>query len=149
VTAGREEALRLDAYLEERATDRPPLLPHVDALDPDLRDAVEALRAGIVRIHPSFRFVEELAARLRREADALVTGRLTAADPASGQLVAFPAQAEGAAHARDHRAMLVRGAISGVSLAGVAFVAWRLGRLGSPGRRSGGLAALSLPGGRA
>ena len=149
MTAGREEALRLDAYLEERPAQRPSLLPAADALDPDLRRAVDALRAGIVRIHPSFRFVEELAARLRREADALGAGHVIAGAP-SGDLVAFRGGHKPAAvAARAHRGMLVRGAISGVSLAGVAFVALRLGRVGSAGRRSGPFGSLSLPGGRA
>jgi hypothetical protein len=130
VTAGREEALRLEAYLDSTEVRGPRDGAHADALDPDLRRAIEALRAGLLRAHPSFRFVEELATRLAREADAL----LGVSPRATAQVVAFPAAAGGANAARVQRGTLVRGAISGVSIAGVAIVAWRIGR-GSPASR--------------
>ncbi len=61
------EALVADRYLDDllaaadrRADDAP-----VDALlDPELREAARVLRRSLVRIHPSFRFEERLAARL-------------------------------------------------------------------------------------
>ncbi len=131
MTAGREEALRLEAYLDSTEVRRPRDTTHADALDPDLRRAVEALRGGLLRAHPSFRFVVELAARLLREADAL----LGAAPPASAQVLAFPLVPGGPPAARVQRGTIVRGAISGVSIAGVAIVAWRIGRGSSASRR--------------
>lgn len=61
------QALITDRYLDallaaaERQADDAP----VDvALDPDMRAAMRALRRILVRVHPSFRFEERLAARL-------------------------------------------------------------------------------------
>lgn len=61
------DALVADRYLEDllaagdrRAAD----VPADAALDPALRRTVLALRAALVRVHPSFRFEERLAGRL-------------------------------------------------------------------------------------
>ena len=145
MTAGREEALRLDAYLDSTEVRGPRDTAHVHALDPDLRRAVEALRAGLLRAYPSFRFVEELAVRLAREADAL----LAAAPRVPAQVLAFPVTPSGAVGARLQRGTLVRGAISGVSIAGVAIVAWRIGRGSTASRRDTPMRAFPARGGAA
>ena len=43
-------------------------------LDPDVRFAARELRAGLTRVHPSFRFEDALAARLSAGADRLRAG---------------------------------------------------------------------------
>ncbi len=140
MTAGREEALRLEAYLDSTEVRGPRDAAHSDALDPDLRRAVETLRAGLLRAHPSFRFVDELAVRLAREAETLL-----GAPRATAQVVAFPVVPGGPNAARLQRGTIVRGAISGVSIAGVAIVAWRIGR-GSSARRDAVARAFSVRG---
>ncbi len=145
MTAGREEALRLDAYLDSTEVRGPRDTTHADALDADLRRAIEALRAGLLRVHPSFRFVEELAARLAREADALIG----AVPHRPAQLVAFPVAPPNVTGARLQRGTIVRGAISGVSIAGVAIVAWRIGRGSPASRRDTVVRAISIRGGAA
>ena len=150
-----EAALVADAYIEALlaagagATSR-----DADAgfpVDPDTARAVDALTDGLVRYHPSFRFEERLAARLREVA----RGRVAAgtswvpgdppvvlrADPTAIGPFAIPdfgralpdiGHEVGRAVERVERVpvpVLVGGAIaSGVSLAGAAIVAWRLSR---------------------
>ncbi len=154
------EALVADHYLEsvlaaaERGADDAPADP---TLDPETRRAVAVLRRALVRVHPSFRFEERLAARLAAFADA--TG------DASAVVVAFPARSgsDAATDPRDpllpailagtldpaedaaldidarlagaRRPLLVGGAITSaaISLVGVAWVAWRATR-SEPGR---------------
>ena len=149
------EALVADHYLEsvlaaaERGADD---APADAALDPETRHAVAVLRRALVRVHPSFRFEERLAARLAALADARAD--------AAAVVVAFPTRA-GAAPARiratrccrailagtldpaddaaldidarlagARRPLLVGGAITSaaISLVGVAWVAWRATR---------------------
>jgi hypothetical protein len=162
VTAGREEALRLEAYLDTATTRLPPPAD-ADALDPDLRRAIDVLRDGLVRFHPSFRFVEELAARLAREAGGLAGQPLLAGEPVlaadavlvgegaplTDTLVPFPLTPLPARAARIDRSIFVRGAISTVSLAGVVLVAWRLGRQSTSTRRLPAIPGLTAPEGRA
>jgi hypothetical protein len=65
--AAQVEALVADRYLEAllaAADRRAGGAPADAALDPDVRDAARVLRAALVRVHPSFRFEERLAARL-------------------------------------------------------------------------------------
>ena len=149
------EALVADRYLDallaagDRGADDAP----VDAgLDPETRRAVVLLRRALVRVHPSFRFEERLAARLAELADA----RTAARGRADGIVVAFPPPARGTRQdaadpllPRSSRArsiplttrsrtstpglpapagpLLVGGAITSaaLSLVGVAWVAWR------------------------
>jgi len=88
-------ARRTERYLdglvaadERRAAEMP-----VDtATDPAIRLATRQLRAGLVRVHPSFRFEEALAARLAAAADRLKAGlpaELPQAPVAGGTLAAF------------------------------------------------------------
>jgi hypothetical protein len=109
--------------------------------DPELERAARALAAGAVRFHPSFRFEERLAARIRsgvlagpgqalrgvaggpagplaQRVLALPVFSVITLDPSGGSSVAGVVQ-------RVPKPVLVGGAIaSGVSLAG-AVVAWR------------------------
>lgn len=88
-------ARRTERYLdglvaadERRAAEIP-----VDAdIDPAIRVAARQLRAGLVRVHPSFRFEEALAARLAASADRMKAGlpaELPPAAVAGGTITAF------------------------------------------------------------
>jgi len=92
--AGQVDALIADRYLEDllaagdrRADDAPALA----TLDPGFRDAARVLRRTLVRVHPSFRFEERLAARLADLAAA--QGRPALAAAGGGALIPFPAGA--------------------------------------------------------
>jgi len=163
------DALVTDRYLDallgagdRRAEDRRAADAPTDAdLDPAIRHASAVLRASLVRVHPSFRFEDRLAARL---AD-LAAERQGRAAVGSGDVVPFRRGAstggDAGAAARDPlldavfagtldpsdaeavdrawgvrvsgRPLLVGGAITSaaLSIAGVAYVAWRASR---PGR---------------
>jgi len=102
-------ARRTDLYVETLLTsDGPETLPADLAADrqdeaADVRLAGSALRAGLVRVHPSFRFEEALAGRLAAAALRLRAGLPVAVAPdverpASGAgLAVFPEAAESAA----------------------------------------------------
>ncbi|HVL52680.1 MAG TPA: hypothetical protein VM344_00290 [Vitreimonas sp.] len=136
------EALRTDRYVEA-------LLASVDrrgddapadaALEPEVRDAARRLARDLVRVHPSFRFEERLAARL--EAVARGTRLVPAAGgetlsiglrPAVAGALAQATPPAGSPHpdAPDLRPYLIGGAITSaaLSLAGAAWVAWRWAR---------------------
>ena len=84
------EALLTDRYLESvlaRVGDATSG-PADAALDPALRLASDRLRRDLVRVHPSFRFEERLAARLAEAAAAL---RMPAAVGAEGSVIPFVA----------------------------------------------------------
>ncbi len=143
------DALIADRYLDAllaAADRRAGDAPSDAALDPAIRDAVRVLRAALVRVHPSFRFEDRLAARLAALA-AAQAGDARAA--AGGGVVPFPASLGGdadldaildgdldpaadddAGAGTDRRPLLVTGAITSaaLSLAGVAWVAWRASR---------------------
>jgi hypothetical protein len=134
--------LYLDAILAGSALDAlggDPSSPS-SALDPAARAAADRLRRDLVRVHPSFRFEERLAARLAEAATAM---RLPAAVGAEGRVVPFRAaavdpldpDADTAADPRElARPLLIGGALTSaaISIAGAAIVAWRRGR---PGRQ--------------
>ena len=153
--ATQVDALIADRYLDallaaadRRAADA----PTDPSLDPDVRDAARVLRAALVRVHPSFRFEERLAARLATLA-AVQAGRGELA-AGGGSVVPFPgspgldedlhailrgdldpAAPEDAREldqgpAPDRRPLIVTGALTSaaLSLAGVAWVAWRASR---------------------
>lgn len=151
------EALRTDRYLEallaaadRHATD----VPADAALDPAVRDAATRLAHELVRVHPSFRFEERLAARLAGAAQAMQL-----ASAAGGETLPIPLQPlagidpdfdplahplgedEGAdADERTFRPLLIGGALTSaaLSLAGAAFLAWR--RTQAPVRRGSPMA---------
>ena len=135
------EALVTDRYLEallDAAERGAPDAPADPALDPALRSAARRLRDELVRVHPSFRFEERLARRL---AEAAAGMRLAAAAGGEATVIPFPAPLLGDEPAVDgapdrpatRRPFLVGGAVTSaaLSLAGAAFVAWRLSR-GAP-----------------
>ena len=136
------EALLTDRYLERvlaRATGGETTGPFDPLLSPILRDAAEALRRDLVRVHPSFRFEERLASRIAEAAAAL---RMPAAAGAEGGVVSIGA-VSGATGRNDDaylfdddgelerrelsRPLLIGGALTSaaISLAGAAWVAWR------------------------
>ncbi len=160
-------ARRTERYLdglvaadERRAAEMP-----VDtATDPAIRLATRQLRAGLVRVHPSFRFEEALAARLAAAADRLKAGlpaELPQAPVAGGTLAAFRgvdaagAVVDAAAAESVASATVVRGLpdaaahprrpliVGGVGVAsaaislGAVYVAWRHSHPTSGRRRSG------------
>lgn len=141
------DALLTDLYLESVlarvGTDQGPADTR---LDPLVRDASDRLRRDLVRVHPSFRFEERLAARLAELAAAM---RIPAAAGGEHQIVplrrdAFAADGfdpladdvgAGDEHRNLSRPLLIGGALTSaaISLAGAAFVAWRRGRPGRAG----------------
>ena len=174
--ADQVDALVADRYLDAllEATERRPVpvpagAAHdvADDLDPGVRDAARVLRRALVRVHPSFRFEERLAARL---AD-LAAGGAPALSVAGGTVIPFPAghrvvpdapldgdplldailrgeldPADAAAVDRaeqvplGRRPLIVGGAAitsAAISIVGVAIVAWRASRPGSRGGPQG------------
>lgn len=152
MTAGRDgnqpeaEALRVDRYLElilvarERGAQG---VPHDVRLDRELQATADRLSDELVRVHPSFRFEERLARRLADVASAI---RLPAAaggerdwprrlsggriEPADLFDPARPIGEVDDTFAGRARPLLIGGALTSaaISLAGAAFVAWRLSR---------------------
>jgi hypothetical protein len=118
---GEIEALVVDRYLEALLSRSPLDESEVPA---DLRSTADRLAHGLPRFHPSFRFEEDLAARLT-----------AAASLRAGRLIEFPVRSVRAVASGDERAGTVRPAVIGgvltsaaLSLAGAAYVAWRRGR---------------------
>lgn len=172
-----DDALQVDVYLESllASHDRRPRLAFElapdDTLDASERTAARFLADHLVRFHPSFRFEEGLAARLRAAAGG--SAAETGSADAGATLLAFPGAAagpfdpaapmaelddgdhaaigvDGRWHSRfatqEQRRVLIGGAIaSGVSLAGAAIVAWRAA---SPPRTAFGRATRAAHRGR-
>ena len=131
------DALVTDRYLETllaahaRGADGAP----TGTVPPDaIRSTAERLARDLPRLHPSFRFEEALAARL-----ADVAWRMRAATPAGaeGLVVPLPAAAGPDDPTADPdprfgvgRPLIIGGALTSaaLSLAGAAYVAWRLNR---------------------
>jgi hypothetical protein len=142
--AGRDghevEALVTDRYLDAllaahaRGADH---APAATAPADAIRAAADRLARDLPRWHPSFRFEEALAARLAEAASRM---GLVAAAGAEGLVVPVPGHETGdlpddddpAAdeRARYGRPLLIGGALTSaaLSLAGAAYVAWRLNR---------------------
>jgi hypothetical protein len=142
--AGRDgyevEALVTDRYLETllaahaRGADRGPT-----PRDPDdaVRRTAERLVRDLPRFHPSFRFEEALSARLQAHADRMA---LPAAAGAEGTLFplpigdpfdgAGPDEPDDLPGGSGRRPLIIGGALTSaaLSLAGAAYVAWRLNR---------------------
>ena len=143
-TPGRDghevEALVTDRYLEAllaahaRGADRGPT-----PRDPDdaLRRTADRLARDLPRFHPSFLFEEALAARLGAVAARM---RLPAAAGAEGLMVPLPmgdpltelgdTDADDIPGGSGRRPLIIGGALTSaaLSLAGAAYVAWRLNR---------------------
>ncbi len=156
------DALRTDRYLDallesaRTAADA----PAPSELDPAVRHSARRLRRELVRVHPSFRFEEQLSRRLADAAATIdraggglrldrspVVGRRFGGEPSleSGRSVPASLQAR--------RPLLVGGAVASaaISLAGAAFVVARRRSRPAPPMRRAVLAAHSrfVPGRRA
>jgi len=136
----------LDALLSAHAagSERTPASAE---LDPAIRRAADRLSSELPRLHPSFRFEDGLWLRLSEVARGMRLGALSGAAgapiPLAGATPADPALAELAAlvdaAGRDPdgqhpvRPLLVGGALTSaaLSIAGAAYVAWRLSRPGT------------------
>ncbi len=133
-----QAAAQVDSYLEELLASRAEYLRARDGGSSELAHAAAAMRHVLVRFHPSFRFEERLAARLRSAAD-------DAARPlgvARGTIVALPvpgaapgsdqrpdAEPRAPSTSLEHGWMLLGGAVaSGVSLAAGVLLARRRSR---------------------
>ncbi len=153
---GEVDALITDTYLESllaardhRAWDA----PSVSELDPGVRAAAARLADAVVRVHPSFRFEERLAARLSAAAAAMALPRAAGDDGggsatgagALGALAPFgsldpldlndPARPEEPAGI-PRRPLLIGGTLASaaLSIAGAAIVAWRWNRAANAGQ---------------
>ncbi len=143
---GSSDALLTDLYLDALLAGAVLETNGEPRLDPAARDAADRLRRDLVRVHPSFRFEERLATRL---AEAAVALRVPLAAGAEGRIVPIrppnddgppldedglpldPDLADGPdAVRRPPRPLLIGGALTSaaLSIAGAAWVAWRLGR---------------------
>ena len=88
--ASARDALIVDRHLDSLLGDPDRTAPDMGEaphVDPAVRLAAERLRLELVRVHPSFRFEERLAARL---ADAAKKMKLPAAAGAEGVMLAIP-----------------------------------------------------------
>ncbi len=143
-TPGRDghevEALVTDRYLEAllaahaRGADRGPTMR--DPGDP-IRRTADRLARDLPRLHPSFLFEEALGARLAAHARQM---HLAAAAGAEGLIVPLPSgdplmdlfdgNADDVSVGYGRRPLIIGGAITSaaLSLAGAAYVAWRLNR---------------------
>lgn len=144
LSAGRDgqevDALVTDRYLDAllaahaRGADRGPT---PSAPGHAIRRTADRLARDLPRLHPSFRFEEALAARL---ADVATQMRLPVAAGAEGLIVPLPIGDPGVDLPDDafedgragygRRPLIIGGALTSaaLSLAGAAYVAWRLNR---------------------
>lgn len=133
---GSRDARRTELYLdglmdaEERGADTAPM--DMD-LDPEVLLAARGLRAGLVRVHPSFRFEEGLAARLAQTAARMSQPAPAFATAPSAAAESVAATVSSAAHRRNltpSKPLMVGGvgvASAALSL-GAVYVAWRWSR---------------------
>jgi hypothetical protein len=126
---GDNEAFIVDRYLDSLLARGP---TDLSGISPALRRTAEILATDLPRYHPSFRFEEDLAARLA----AIAAGRDAGADP-DGALIPFPMAAVDRAgrvvvglRPGQVHPMVIGGVLTSaaISLAGAAFVAWRRSR---------------------
>ena len=131
IGAPDEDAIQLDLYLDHvlAGASAAPTSPGLTDANAHLADTARLVASGATRFHPSFRFEERLAARLRDVADGL-----DATATHRGILVPFTSNASVDPIRTRHLAgVLVGGAIaSGVSIASLAgaaaVVVWRRAR---------------------
>ncbi|MFL5648307.1 MAG: hypothetical protein ACJ776_07920 [Chloroflexota bacterium] len=147
--AGRDsseiDALVTDRYLETllaahgRGADR---APTASIPQDTIRATADRLARDLPRLHPSFRFEEALAARLAEVAWRMRS--VPTGDPSSVVVPGpDPAEPDAAAGLTDLRSVVGRPLIIGgaltsaaLSIAGAAYVAWRLNRPPSPMARA-------------
>lgn len=120
------EAAALDGFLDDLLAGRPggptPIVLDQDpGVDPQLAHAARAVVAALARFHPSFRFEERLAARLRADGQGTDVG-VTPDRVAAGTVIPFaPLGGRPRSRSRRVNGALIGGAISaGVSIASIA-----------------------------
>ena len=151
------DALVTDRYLEAllaahaRGADR---APSAGGPADTIRATADRLARDLPRLHPSFRFEEVLAARL---ADVAARMRLPVAAGAEGLVVPLPGGdprpgfpdegVEDDRAWRDRRPLIIGGALTSaaLSIAGAAYVAWRLRPAASPMARAARAVARTRP----
>jgi hypothetical protein len=118
---GDIEAFVMDRYLESLLA-REPIEP--DGVPPDLARTARRLAETLPRYHPSFRFEEALAAKLAAVAGRIQGGEVVILSRVPG---GDPVPVERSFGARP---VVIGGVLTSaaLSLAGAAFVAWRLSR---------------------
>ncbi|MFN8619476.1 MAG: hypothetical protein U0869_01855 [Chloroflexota bacterium] len=118
-TAPAEDAaIQVDTYLDELLATRQRHLAPSGDLPADLERTARLVREALVRFHPSFRFEEELAARLRAVADGAARAGALVRFPVAPPVLATADAAAAEQPAHDHPRVRIGGAIaSGVSLA--------------------------------
>jgi hypothetical protein len=119
---GEVEALVVDRYLDS-LLGRVPYDP--TEVPDELRATADRLVAGLPRYHPSFRFVEDLAARLAGAASGQETGAVIEFPPALPSAMTLDARSG------QMRPAVIGGVLTSaaISLAGAAaWMAWRRGR---------------------
>jgi len=145
-TLGGRDGAQVDAMLTDRyldallsahavGTDR---IPASTRLDPTARLAADRLSRELPRFHPSFRFEEGLWLRLAEVAHGMRSGAAVDPDHATITALATLAALVGGPDPEHDatvtvRPLLVGGALTSaaLSLAGAAYVAWRLSRPGA------------------
>ncbi len=130
-----EEAITLDRYVDDLLAGAagPAAVPDDPRPDRDLDHAARVVSLALARFHPSFRFEERLAARLRVAATSPDIITRTDEPHRLGVVIPFPAAgARPRTRSRRVNGALIGGAISaGVSIASIAagaLVARRRGR---------------------
>lgn len=151
MTLGRDawdqDVIVLDVYLDDLLARRPAgptaLPDDTDpAIDPELVHAASAVGLALARFHPSFRFEERLAAKLRDLGEG-IDPRVTPERPAeAGVVIPFGAPGQRPrTRSRRVNGAIIGGAISaGVSIASIAagaLMARRRGRGDAPWERVG------------
>jgi len=142
------DALITDRYLESilaahgRGADAGPV-PAAALPTTEVRTATELLARNLPRLHPSFRFEEALAAKLGADASRMRLplaaggdGLIVGLDPSAGFPLGPPGKDDEPVDGRTDRRpaigrpLLIGGALTSavLSLAGAAYVAWRIGR---------------------
>jgi hypothetical protein len=124
------DALRTDRYLESllAAADRHARnVPADTDIAQDIRDAASRLRRDLVRVHPSFRFEDRLAARLGEAAAAMRLAPAAGGETAVRSIPVVAPPVDNANRDDGFRPLLIGGALTSaaLSIAGAAFVAWR------------------------
>jgi hypothetical protein len=124
------DALRTDGYLDSllAAGDRRARnVPADTKIAEEIRDAATRLRRDLVRVHPSFRFEDRLAARLGEAAAAMRLAPAAGGETAVHSIPVAGPRVDDASRDDGFRPLLIGGALTSaaLSIAGAAYVAWR------------------------
>jgi hypothetical protein len=108
-----EAAVQVDAYLDQLLASRTRPVAAVDAATLELAHAAAVMRGALVRFHPSFRFEEELATRLRGIALGAARASTVVRFPVPGAVTLSPAGAATSAAGPEPGAGLLGGPSAG------------------------------------